>query len=350
MSRAHAAIYLGRWELLFSPLLLHNISLRFLATKTPEDFLHRVLSLARIPLAQLPQTFTLACCLSRQRCFQSTTCYTAPLYGYDDALHALGDGMTPFDARPTGAPPPKGENRTRGVPYGVPSFLIRGKYIYDLELVWRHVAALSCPGASYQVEGQASRWKPCSAQRARRSEQRVVIEVPSSNPPHRITASVSTEGVRVVSVGRGQAQWGRQRRAHNGPTNTPWFCPGAAVSVWPSPAAHSSATAAGRVESASQVAAAGACESDVDGSNDCNSGASGGWAAKWNSPNFIFSLRDCVRACTACPRCRYVSVSFRPHAEECMWFSECPRFPDRLHHSPQRPDMVTVHVTRQDGR
>ena len=74
--------------------------------------------------------------------------------------------------------------------------------------------------------------------------------------------------------------------------------------------------------------------------------AQGGWAAGWASARGILTLADCVDACRRCARCNFVSLSFRPFHEECMWFHACPRFPRDLRTVPTAPDMVTVDVRR----
>ena len=69
-------------------------------------------------------------------------------------------------------------------------------------------------------------------------------------------------------------------------------------------------------------------------------------ARGWASARRILTLADCVDACRRCARCNFVSLSFRPFHEECMWFHACPRFPHELRTVPTAPDMVTVDVRR----
>ena len=114
------------------------------------------------------------------------------------------------------------------------------------------------------------------------------------------------------------------------------FCPAHASGFWPADAGDGA-----------PVAAAGFCaETAENDEGDCERGAQGGWAAGWASARGILTLADCVDACRRCARCNFVSLSFRPFHEECMWFHACPRFPRDLRTVPTAPDMVTVDVRR----
>ena len=68
--------------------------------------------------------------------------------------------------------------------------------------------------------------------------------------------------------------------------------------------------------------AAGYCdvtETGVEG--DCSSGASGSWLVGPGSPRGLRSVRQCVAACAACDRCRYLSISLE--GRDCSWYHEC---------------------------
>ena len=353
LSRAAADTYFRRWEYLLWPGMLARAPLRFWATQPPEDLLAFVIAEANLSVAHFAMTAALPCCGAAGHCFK-TECHHAPVYA------TRARGHEPFgEARPPAAD-------GRGA-----RWVVKGKYKYELMENWRHAAALGCPGARFALTGKrygearlsigetietggacarAERASyPPGEEERRNPPVQLVVRVPVPREaritPHLsggLVAPLATAArggaapLRGGGGGRGRArrQLERGARRRFDGVAVPWFCPAHASGFWPADAGDGA-----------PVAAAGFCaETAENDEGDCERGAQGGWAAGWASARGILTLADCVDACRRCARCNFVSLSFRPFHEECMWFHACPRFPRDLRTVPTAPDMVTVDV------
>ena len=68
-------------------------------------------------------------------------------------------------------------------------------------------------------------------------------------------------------------------------------------------------------------ASRGYCESTTAGPSDCSSGHKGSFEAAAEDSTWELAAQHCLRRCTACARCQFVSVS--PVWRDCSWFHRC---------------------------
>lgn len=356
MARAHATVWMRRWELFRGRKLLQTLPLASVVHDGPEDVIENLLVARGINVGEMPLAAYLPCCLD--------SCWLKNGFCYRKHLGLCqpsgGDGSQPAQS---------GEANVGGANVsfvgGCPT--VHGKYMVEVTMAAAVAAEAACARRHY-VAILEPPLIPTQAERAARESGAAgwvcreqcfwSLDGSSAHPPRLYRGRLSigpaaSSAVRIASAaavvahpalssggegGGGEpsdASSGREQAVPTAVFGRPQSYaftlanvtngPSAAEAQCRAPAAWRSGTGAGaggwdEAATWSSERAGYCAETTTGDAGDCERGERGSW--RLTMRHGIWDEYACVRHCVrSCPRCRYVSVSLAQ--KDCSWYHSC---------------------------